>query len=193
MAVSASTLISVRSHQLFFVPTGFASSDTGYVNLTINTTLAIQVDSTNATINFGACTPQAGTSYWCASNDSAACSGTPANGNCSGDTTTPQFIRIDNVGNIDANITVLSECNAAQFIGGTSPAFDYIITQCNGTGVPSWTALSSGGATSACTNLSYLGGRMRLYTNVTIPNNAVGGNGGCSGQSTLTFTATQSG
>ena len=170
--------------------TGFATSDTGYVNLTINQTLAIQVDTNNSTINFGYCSPQAGTSYWCATNDSSACSGTPTNGNCTGDTTTAQFIRVDNVGNVDANITVQSECNATTLIGGTSPIFSYISTQCNGTATTSWTSFSSAGGTNACNNLSYLGGQLRIYANVTIPNNAVGGTGGCTNQSDITFTAT---
>src|SRR5512141_2097795 len=82
--------------------TGFLSSDTGFVNLTVGSSLNIQVDPTNKTINFGTCTPRGATSYWCASNDSAFCDGTVAS-NCTGDTASAQFIRLDNVGNVDAN------------------------------------------------------------------------------------------
>jgi hypothetical protein len=170
-----------------FGPTGFSVSDTGYVNLTINSTLAIQVNTGKKTIDYGQCVPRAGSSYYCATNDSAVCDSTVAN-NCTGDTTTPQYIEVDNIGNIDANITgVTSSCTAAQLIGGTSPAFQWISTQCNGTGQTTWRDF---GSSNVCTNLSYLGGAVRLYTNVTIPYNAIGT---CSNnQSTLTFTAVSS-
>lgn len=185
VAIVAGTLLTQHG------PTGYATTDTGYVNLTINQTLAIQVDPTNNTINFGACVPYGGQSYWCATNDSIVCDNNGF-GNCSGDTASPQFIRIDNVGNVDANITVQSECNASSFIGGTAPAFQFISSQCNGTGVSSWTDFSSAGGVNVCTNLSYLGGQLRLYANVTIPSNAVGGSGGCLAQSDLTFSAVSS-
>ena len=191
LAIVVANVFVLFSNQDRFGLTGYATSDTGYVNLTINQTLAIQVDSSFRTIVFGYCTPQAGTSYWCATNDSSACSTSPTNGNCTGDTTTPQYIRLDNVGNVDANITnMTSECTASTLIGGTSPGFTFITTACNGTGVSSWTSFSTGGQ-NVCTNLSYLGGQLQVYANVTIPFNAVGSNGACTGNSSdITFTAT---
>jgi hypothetical protein len=169
--------------------TGFATSDTGNVTLTINSTLAIQVDTTNKTINFGICSPRAGSSYWCASNDSIRCTNSNNDlGNCTGDTTTPQFIRVDNVGNVDANVTFQSACTAAQLIGGTSPAFQYITTNCNGTNVTSWSTVTGAAAQTGCANVSYRGGAMRFYVNVTIPQDAAPT--GCTNNaSTITFSA----
>lgn len=169
--------------------TGFATQDTGNVTLTVNQTLAIDVDDTNRTINFGICNPRAGTTYWCASNDSAICTGSNNDqGNCTGDTTAPQFIRVDNVGNVDANVTFQSSCTAAQLIGGTSPAFQYIVTHCNGTGVSTWSTVSGAASQTGCSNVSFQGGAMRWYSNVTIPQNA--NPSGCANNaSTITFTA----
>lgn len=188
VVVIAGTVIQLGS---FGGLTGFATSDQGYVNLTVNGTLAIQVNATNSSINFGACVPRPATTYSCVTNDSISCDNSPL-GNCTGDVNSPQYIRLHNVGNIDANITVSSECTAAQLIGGTSPDFSFVTTQCNGTAISSWTTFT-GSSQNACANLSYLGGNMLLYANVTIPNNAVGGTGPCAdGVSTLTFTATTS-
>jgi hypothetical protein len=169
--------------------TGFATTGTGTVNLSINSTLAIQVNPSYNNINFGACTPRPAVSYSCDTRDAANCTGNNALGNCTGDDAAgSQFIEVDNVGNVDANVSVSSECTAAQLIGGTSPAFTFTTSQCNGTGVSAWTSLDS--AAVACHNVSYKGGAMRLFANVTIPYDAVGGTGGCSDtQSTLTFTA----
>jgi hypothetical protein len=170
--------------------TGHATTGTGTVNLSINSTLAIQVNALYNNINFGTCTPRPAATYSCGTDDSSICTGSNALGNCTGDTTSPQFIEVDNVGNVDANVSVSSECTAAQLIGGTSPAFTFVTTQCNGTGVSAWTSLDS--AAVACHNVSYKGGAMRLFANVTIPYDAVGGTGGCTDtQSTLTFTGTQ--
>ncbi len=169
--------------------TGFATSDTGTVNLTINSTLAIQVAPGLGSISFGTCNPRPGASYWCSSNDTAACSGTNSLGNCSGDTTTPQYIRVDNAGNVNASVNVTSECTAANLIGGTSPLFQFVTTACNGTGVSTWTSLSSTTA-AACDNVAYRGGQMQFYVNITVPNDASGGTGSCAdAQATLTFSA----
>jgi len=152
--------------------TGFAPVDTGDVLLNIEESLHIEVDASNAVIDYGNCAPRAGQPYWCATNDAAACSGDNALGNCTGDTTAPQFLRVVNVGNVDASVNVTSSCPASTLIGGTGPLFQFITTQCtNGTGQATWTDLS---ATTAlgCSNISFPGDSFRLYTNVTIPSDA---------------------
>lgn len=172
--------------------TGFATEGSGNVTLTINSTLAIEVNAGNTIIDFGVCNPRAGSSYWCSSNDSVACTGANNDqGNCTGDTTTPQYIQVDNVGNVDADVTLQSSCTAAQLIGGTSPAFEYVTTHCNGTAVGSWASITGGAGQAGCSNLSYEGGAMRFYANVTIPNNAAPG--GCGANSSIiTFSAVTS-
>ena len=193
VVIVAGTFFNFQAVRQYGSLTGFATSDTGYVNLSIASTLAIAVDTGNNTINFGACAPRAATSYTCGTNDTLECDGSVAN-NCTGDTATPQFIRVDNVGNVNAAVNITNnECDASTFIGGTSPGFRYATTHCNGTGVVDWTSFTAGAQqTAVCTNLSYLGGKLQLYANVTIPNNAVGSTGGCSGnQSTITFSAIQ--
>src|SRR5262249_28154911 len=149
--IVAGTVINMQSFHTYTGLTGFATSDTGTVNLTINSTLAIQVAPSFNNINFGTCSPRAGVSYWCSSDDSAVCSGSNNLGNCSGDSASPQYIRIDNVGNVNASVNVTSECNAAQLIGGTSPLFTFTTNNCNGTATTSWTTLD-GSTHAACTD-----------------------------------------
>jgi hypothetical protein len=168
--------------------TGFATSDSGNVTLTINESLNIQVDTGNKVIAFGGCTPRAATSYSCASNDTQVCDGTGLS-NCTGDTITPQYIRVENVGNVNASVNVSSSCSAAQLIGGTSPGFQYVTTFCDGTNVSTWTTFSTVvGGEMACPNVAVGGSGFRLFANVTIPNNAQAS--GCTnGNAVLTFSA----
>jgi hypothetical protein len=186
VVVAASAAVNLFGNSI----TGFATSDTGNISLSINSTLAIQVDSGNSVISFGYCAPRGGVTYTCATNDAIECDNAALN--CSGDTTTPQYVRVDNVGNVDASVTVVMSCSAANLIGGTSPLVQFQTTQCNGTNVTSWTNIPTGAPTTACANISYRGpGQFRLYANVSIPFNAVP-SGSCSNNiTTMTFAATQ--
>lgn len=183
-------LSALRSGSTFAPITGRATNDSGTVNLTIGTTLAIDVATGFDSISFGTCSPRSGVSYYCASNDTIVCdNGSNGLGNCTGDTATAQYIRVDNVGNIDADVNVTSECSAADLIGGTGPLFQFNSQFCNGTGVTTWTTLDST-TRSTCDNISYLGGQMRFYVNVTIPQDAAGGSGNCADdQAVVTFSA----
>lgn len=193
IGVVTSTVVLMNQETRYVTLTGFAPVDTGNVNLTIQGALHIEVNTTLNTINFGTCAPRAGGPYWCASNDTAACNGDAALGNCTGDTTTPQFIQVHNVGNVDASVNITSSCTAATLIGGTSPLFQFITTDCEGANTTAWTSLS-GTTASACTNLSYVStyGGFRMYANVTIPQNAA--QAGCpGGVATITFSGTPEG
>lgn len=175
--------------------TGFATQDSGNVTLTVNRTLAIEVDAAANSISFGTCSPRAGDTYWCASNDSAICDGVDNDqGNCTGDDGSEQYLQVDNIGNVDANVTLDSTCDASTLIGGTGSALQYITTHCNGTAVSTWTNIaSSTPGQSGCSNVSFLGGSMRFYVNVTIPQDAIGYNGACAvNQTVVTFTAAAS-
>ncbi len=171
-----------------FGPTGRAISDQGNVSLTIATALNIQVDPNNGTIAFGRCTPRA-VSYWCASDDALECNNVNnSQGNCTLDNGSAQYIRVLNVGNVNASVNVTSSCSAATLIGGTSPALTYLTTYCNGTNVTTWTTLDST-TRLACPQIVPTTGTFRMFVNVTIPSDATGANSGCTGVSTLTFSA----
>ncbi len=184
LVVSASFLIRIDA-----LPglTGRATTDTGNVSLTVASALNIQVDAGNKTLAFGTCTPRSGTNYTCATNDAVACDGV-FGANCTGDNVTPRFIRVQNVGNVNASVNVTSSCSAATLIGGTNPTLQFITTSCNGTNVSSWTTLDST-TRLACPQIVPTSGAFQLYVNVTIPQDAVGFSGGCTGISTLTFSA----
>jgi hypothetical protein len=189
LIVTVASTVYFLNEENEFVLTGRALSDTGNITLAIATSLNILVDPGNESIDFGTCTPRAATSYWCASNDALACD-TIVGENCTADTTTPQFIRVENVGNINASVNVTSSCAAADLIGGTSPALNFVTTNCDGTGQATWTALSST-TELACDAIVPTTGAFQLYVNVTIPNDAVGGTGPCiTDLATLTFSAT---
>lgn len=192
-AVSGTYIAYVNSPGSLSLPfTGHATEGSGNVSLTINLTLAIEVDTGFAAINFGTCAPRAGTSYWCSTNDSIICTGANNDqGNCTGDNGSAQFLQVNNVGNVDAAITLASTCNATTLIGGTAPDFSYITTHCNGTAVDGWTSVTGVAGQAACTNVSFEGGQMRFYANVTIPQNAVGFTAPCAAnQTVVTFSAT---
>lgn len=192
IAVVTSTVVLVNRETAYSTGgiTGFAPVDTGVVNLTIEAALHIQVDPGNDTIDFGTCAPRAGFSYWCASNDTLACDGA-AGGNCTGDTATPQFLLVENVGNVNASVNVSTAvgCDATGLIGGTGPLFQYVTTNCQGTNITAWTSLTDAAeGTSAC-DLLAVAQNFRMYANITIPQDAAQTCPG--GQATITFTAVQ--
>ena len=188
IGVVTSTVFLMNRETGYSSLSGFATFDSGNVTLTINASLNIQVDTTNKTIAFGGCTPRASTSYSCSSNDTQVCDGSGLS-NCTGDTIVPQFIRIENVGNVNASVNVTTSCTAAQIIGGTSPDFRYVTTFCEGANITSWTTfIATAGGSMACNNTAVGGAGFRLYANVTIPNNA--NPAGCTGNTAvLTFSA----
>ncbi len=181
------TVYTINSDGTTFGLTGRATSDTGNVSLSIASALNIQVDPGNSTIAFGTCTPRAGSNYTCASNDAVACDAV-FGANCTGDNGSIRFIRVVNVGNVNASVNVTSSCTAATLIGGTNPQLQFQTTECNATNVTTWTTLGTT-TTLACARIAPTSGAFRLFSNVTIPQDAVGSSGGCTGTSTLTFTA----
>ncbi len=133
-----------KLNTLQFGPSGFATSGTGRVNLTIASSLNIEVDSNNNTIDFGTCTPAATLSPWIDSNSSVSnttiCNGTAASGR--------QGIQINNIGNVNANVTVVGECTPAALLpeaSGTSNQFQVWIANCTGgtQNLNSYTSLST--------------------------------------------------
>ncbi|MFH1133553.1 MAG: hypothetical protein V1735_03620, partial [Nanoarchaeota archaeon] len=100
--------------------TGFASSGTGSVNVTIVSFNSIAIE--DALINFGNCTPTAGTGDNLSSNESSEPACVTTGGTGSG--VYPDNVSVSNDGNTNINVTVKTS-NTGTFIGGTSPKFWY--------------------------------------------------------------------
>ena len=149
--------------------TGFASQTNGTVNITVNTLLSINF--TNATINWGGGTFDAGSTR---ANLTTAQSGTVSavggtwsiavNSNGSGG-----FI-LENVGNVNATLHVATGRSAATFLGGTNPAYQFNVTNSD-----SGSCLNNTGGTTA----GGTGGLVSLGTfvdvNTTIPGTPICG------------------
>ena len=103
--------------------TGFATTSTGKVNVTIAAVSSITL--ADSLIDFGSCSPNStGTNV--SSNDSTSW-GAP--GVCSGSASPPDNITVQNDGNKNINVTVKTNTVAGSaFIGGTNPQF-YFITR----------------------------------------------------------------
>ena len=99
--------------------TGFALTSTGTVNLTIATSAAVNFTTNN--INWGSGNLNNGTTQ--AVLDTSA--GTVTNG-----TWTPvsQGFKIENYGNVNLSIQFKAGKDAAAFIGGTSPLYQFNVT-----------------------------------------------------------------
>lgn len=172
---------------------GFATSDTGDVTLTIADALNIEVDATNADIQFGTCTPWDGGAF--TANSSLALAGNPGNANCTGQGPGMGLdnLTLNNIGNVDANVSIVAGCTVAQFlpeVTGTTNDFEFNITGCDGTGAD-WTTLSTS-SLNACTNVS-TGGNILMWAAVTIDTDTQSTQlGACSGgTNTITFSALQ--
>lgn len=112
------TMISIsKLHTLRSTITGFATSNvTGFANVSITGVTSIAL--LDASVNFGSCAPAS--SGW--TNVS---SNTTSTAICNYPQGAPDFIRIENDGNVYINVTINSSLTAAQLIGGTNPAFYY--------------------------------------------------------------------
>ncbi len=149
----------------FFGATGLAASDTGivYLNVTPTASVNFAVNSTN----FGTGYTTSGhncTMYINKSNSTAItrsestyCYG----GWASFDASSEMPLILENDGNVNVNVTIASNNDAASFIGGSGPVFQWKVANnetgsCkNETGIPSdWTDVTTT-PTVLCYNLSY--------------------------------------
>ncbi|MBI2138204.1 hypothetical protein HYU13_01320 [Candidatus Woesearchaeota archaeon] len=102
--------------------TGFASSGTGQVNVTIASVTSIT--ASDLIINFGSCSPNITSGSNLSSNDTTNSWGTAGVCLVGGALpATEDNITIQNDGNDDVNVTVQSSVIASTFLGGTSPEF----------------------------------------------------------------------
>lgn len=137
MKVSSSDIISYISIaviivSLFFIGvkvTGYAvtGNETGVVNVTITTSAALNF--TTALLDFGAGTVTPGTRALVWTNGTAI--------DWTGSTPTGQLV-LENIGNVNLSVTLQTNKTAADFLGGTTPAFKAEVSD-------------SAGNTGACT------------------------------------------
>lgn len=144
------------------------ATDTAYANLTIDT--AASISFTDADCNFGS-----------GSVDEVPTFAVIYTGNettVNGTWTACDGLTMTNDGNVNLTVTVGSDVAAADFIGGTSPSFQWIAADggdCVGTaGLTSLTEVS--GTPSVCDNLT-MAGTIDLDFALVIPENAVGTHG----------------
>lgn len=148
--------------------TGFASQTNATINLTVNSVLS--VNFTNNTINWGAGYVNPGATY--ANLTTGA-----------GDTITAQFgtwtivgangsggFVVENIGNLNASLHILTYKTAAQLLGGTSPHYQFNVTN-----IEASSCLNYSGGTTALgsTGLQQLG--VFNETNTTAPGTSICG------------------
>jgi hypothetical protein len=168
--------------------TGYSTNGTGVVNLTITGLIALNV---TGSIELGNCSVRQDALY--AIVDTCG-PDTDAEGDCN---TTDDNLTMYNQGNIDLNVTVVSDKTLAQFIGGnlsyanqTINATDKEAGSCNGTGANYDVTLDDSPAINFCDSFTNEETRDELYgcIKLFIPNDAPPG----VRTETLLFTASPS-
>ena len=155
--------------------TGYATNnETGQVFLSVGTALSILV--TDASIDFGSCAPQAQMIFLDSENALVG-----DNTNCQSGTF-PDYLEIENDGNIDANVSLRSDTNGSNMFD-TEGGLAYKITNgttdgCNGievqTSYLNFTVTNNTDVNylyPGCSNLTYgdLADEMRMYAQVALP------------------------
>lgn len=160
--------------------TGKAAQDTAVVNVTVET--AASINFSDDFIDFGSGAVN-GTFARLESNDTASVDG---NWSYSAD-----YFTLENVGNVNVSLDLQSGKNASEFIGGSSPDYEFSLTDgesgsCN-------TSLTFGGwydinttNSTICTPLDYVNSRnlLNISVRLVIPSDSL------TGSLTDSFTAT---
>jgi len=184
---------------------GMATSDTGFVNVTILSSLSIDVNDTEDIIDFGTCNvPPAGTNVTLISNNSESWLNDSNNGvvNC---TTTNMraadgdeaFITIHNIGNADAQVNISSniDANSSAFLTSSQARMRYGVRNktagdCLEEGQHDWNMIVNRNTEyKTCerldTGATYPA--IQVYINLTVPFDS--STGGVERMATLTFSA----
>jgi len=180
--------IAVIVVSLFFIGTeltGFASTDTGDVNVTIVSSASI-VFTAPALLDLGEGSVGAA--------DFAIVNSIGTNQDWTGSDSAAEELVLENDGNVNVSFTLKSNLDADGFIGGTTPYFRLRVTNATScTGLTNFTDLASEGEVNgteklACSNFGYLPGqdKVTIDAQVRIGNDATGAN-----QATITATATE--
>ncbi len=157
--------------------TGFAADDTGEAKIKISDNLQIDVDSGNNSIDFGTCTvPTSGSVTINSSMSEADINATDIN--CTG-SNVPSFIKIRNIGNVDANVTIRTNATGSDILTSGNAKIHYKSYNdtntpgCAGSLESSWSELAATGDQNynVCDTLAfgspYPG--VKVYLNLTIP------------------------
>jgi len=158
-----------------------SAAEIGYVNVTI--VANILINSTDQVINFGNCKPATGgTQHW--SNDTA--TNGAGTGQCDG-LASADSILIENLGNVDANVSIKTAHLSPALIGGTGPKFQYTTVNGTNNGCKRHTTTAAGSLESAivnftakdvpyrfCDNLSFgvTNKQVLMYAGIFIPEDA---------------------
>jgi len=171
--------------------TGFATNDTGYVNITIIAELSIDVDDDNDTIDFGVCNaPSSGNGTINSSYNEATLNLTSPDINCT-KSNLPAYLRVLNIGNVVANITINSTRNGTSLLTSDDAriwfaAREELITDCTQGLANDWTQIADNStAYTVCERFATGASGIRIYMNLTIPFDS--STGGANRNSTLTF------
>ena len=163
--------------------TGFdVLTDTAEVNVTISPLAAINF--TTDFIDFGT-----GTVLLGAANAMLESNGTAAvNGTWSW---TAQYFELENIGNINVSLKLKSGKTAAQFLGGSSPSYEYVVRDTESGScidIPAGWQTATGSDATICSSFKIKDSndRIRIDVKLVIPSDSNSGTGGF----TDTFTAT---
>jgi len=145
--------------------TGFASY--GYVNLTINTQITLNV--TNNTVNWGAGMVDAGLVNATLITHGGSI-GTKTGGNWSGTNALGLFV--ENIGSINCSLSIQAGKSAAGFFGGTGPEYQWNVSNAHANACGDWGEPSSHGlfanvnvsaAAVVCKKLDFHSGQRGMY------------------------------
>ena len=148
---------SFRIAQLYKSITGYAATDTGYVEVNVSSNVSITLPQN--TVDFGSGYLKSGASYVdLQSNDTTV----PSNW-VNTSVYNPSDLILENNGNTNVSVNVTSNVTAADFIGGDNPAFMFAAenneaNSCVGTLQSSYTELTTTSpGKNVCTNLAAVG------------------------------------
>ena len=158
---------SVDRLNTFAALTGFASQDTGYVNVTVESYASLI--AVNDTVNFG--TGQIAATYEFARLTTEDGGTAPANWTNS-TVYDPQPLRVENNGNVNLSVDLTSNATATQFIGGNGPDFEIAAADVGAgacaSGLQSAYTDVTGSNQTICSNLGSGDGLDEVWVNVTI-------------------------
>jgi hypothetical protein len=165
---------------------GYVPSDTGTVNLVIDTSLSIKL--TDNAINFGTCLLTGGTMTF----DSNLTDDGVNNSACDG--TFPDFMTVENDGNVEVNVTVQTDAlltDEYDFATSSSMKFYSKSNESDcGTVVPTWTDFAINATDyTVCENFKTADAEdsFNFYIKITLPDTAAAGDS--DGSLGLLFTA----
>lgn len=166
--------IAVIAVSLFFIGielTGYALTDTGLVNVTIETSASILFSTALLDLGNGTVTPSQVAQIDSSGGNNAYWSGDQATGN----------LTLENNGNINVSFTLKSNKTADAFLGGDSPTFLLLVSDNEEGSCVSTTNFTAYGAVTtdeqlACTNFGYedAADTVAIDARVTVSDSAAG-------------------